>query len=100
MLEPKSKLPWEVDKCFHEKKNNEECWCAVINDATNSDGGVCGYGSVGKQDAAYIVEAANNYPLAVKLLKVINNHLDNNFESTNDLQLMIENFMKRVNENK
>ena len=68
MIEPKSKLPWTVDKCFQEKKYGEECWCAVINDA-DTEVGVCSYGSICKQDATYIVEAANNYPKAVELLK-------------------------------
>ena len=71
MKKPKSTLPWKVDRCFQEKEHKEQCWCAVIEYADNSESGVCSYGSIGKQDAEYIVEAANNYQKAIELLKLL-----------------------------
>lgn len=66
MKQPKSALPWNLgDSAKANTSADIECkgWVVVMGE------------DIMQQDAEYIVEACNNYPKAVELLKTLMGHI-------------------------
>lgn len=93
MKEPKSKLPWKGEDIDDLKSNNKKI---IDTGYSNAD--------CLPEDFDYIIQACNNFPKAVELLKesVLQLEYLNSFErehgTTNKVLLMLSEFLKSLEE--
>jgi len=81
MLQPKSKLPWQINYDNYKRTDEDKCFYSLASGNSVFDNILCGniestISYFDTEDIDYLIQACNNFPEAINLLKIAKEALE------------------------